>query len=192
MKAKYVNKRIGFCFDFDDTLVKTKAKVQVYKDNKYVTSLNPNQYSVFINSKRSKGDYTFDFVEFNDPYFVERATPIKMFYRLRNINNEINSGNTKYELFVLTARSLIMRNAIFNFLKNNGINNIKEHNIFTIGDDKGNIDIAEEKRKILERIANSFQEVYFYDDDPNNIIMAKDIYGLRAKLVEGYINKIKF
>jgi hypothetical protein len=56
-----------------------------------------------------------------------------------------------------------------------------------VGDAVGNINIAEKKKEILERIVDIYYEVYFFDDDENNISLAKQIPGIKTRLVESDI-----
>ena len=54
----------------------------------------------------------------------------------------------------------------------------------TIGDNVGKINISEEKRKALTALKTEYDYVLFYDDDPNNIAIAKSVPGIITRLVE--------
>ena len=178
MRAKTVLRK-AYIWDFDDTLVKTDAKVYVYRNGKYIRSLTPEEF----NSYQKAADEEIDVSEFKDPRIIMKARPLKMWAALKNMDSAIKQGRSTSEIFILTARSPIAQTPIYNFFRKNGIN-IPEDHIITIGDDKGEISIPEEKRKILQKLADEYDDLTFFDDNPENIKLAQEIGKIRTRLVD--------
>jgi FMN phosphatase YigB (HAD superfamily) len=130
----------------------------------------------------------YDFSEFKDPELILNAKHYKMWPALKNINNAIKEKRSTSELFILTGRSLHVKSAIYEYLKQHGIDIDMEH-IITIGDDAGKIDISVEKHKILSKLVQKYDKVVFFDDDPKNIALAAGIQGIKTRLVEEEINE---
>ncbi len=51
MRAHEVPQDKAYIFDFDDTLVKTSAKVHIHKDGRKIKSITPEEYN-FISQKK--------------------------------------------------------------------------------------------------------------------------------------------
>jgi hypothetical protein len=105
-----------------------------------------------------------------------------MWSTLKNISDDIKSGKRSAEIFIITARNSIVKTYIYKFLKDNGIH-INIDCIVTISDEE-HFNISKEKQNILSRIADRYDEVFFYDDDPNNIKLASQVSGVKCQLVE--------
>jgi FMN phosphatase YigB (HAD superfamily) len=178
MRARPVLRK-AYIFDFDDTLVKTDAKVRVYKNGKFLRTLTPEEFNKYTKAP----DEELDLTEFKDPRFILKARPLKMWVALQNMDSAIKQGRSTSEIFILTARSAIAQMPIYTFFQRNGIN-IPEDHIITIGDDKGEISIPEEKRKILQRLANEYDDITFFDDNPENIKLAQEIGKIRTRLID--------
>jgi HAD superfamily hydrolase (TIGR01509 family) len=178
MRAKTVLRK-AYIFDFDDTLVKTNAKVHVYKNGKYLKSLTPEEF----NSYQKAADEEIDVSEFKDPRIIMKAKPLKMWVALQNMDAAIKQGRSTSEIFILTARSAIAQTPIYNFFQKNNID-IPEDHIITIGDDKGEINIAEEKKRILKRLVKQYDDITFFDDNPENIKLAQEVGKIRTRLID--------
>lgn len=178
MRAKTVLRK-AYIFDFDDTLVKTDAKIHVHKNGKYLRSLTPEEF----NGYQKPEDEEIDVSEFKDPRIIMKARPLKMWAALKNIDSAIKQGRTASDIFILTARSAIAQTPIYNFFKNRDIN-IPEDHIITIGDDKGEINIPEEKKKILKELVKQYDNITFFDDNIENIKLAQEIGKIRTRLVD--------
>lgn len=178
MRARQVLRK-AYIFDFDDTLVKTDAKVHVYKAGKFLRSLTPEEFNFY----QKAPDEEIDISEFKDPRIIMKARPFKMWPALKNIDTAIKQGRSSSEIFILTARSPIAQIPIYNFFKKNGID-IPEDHIITIGDDVGEISIPEEKRKVLHRLADEYDDLTFFDDNPENIKLAQEVGKIRTRLVD--------
>jgi len=180
MRAKTVNRKTkAYIWDFDDTLVKTDAKVHVYKAGKFLKSLTPEEFNFYQKAE----DEEIDVSEFKDPRIILKAKPYKMWPALQNMDAAIKQGRSTSEIFILTARSAIAKIPIWTFFRRNGID-IPEDHIITIGDDKGEINIPEEKRKILQSLADKYDDITFFDDNPENIKIAQKISKIRTRLID--------
>jgi FMN phosphatase YigB (HAD superfamily) len=173
MRAKTIKHKCAI-FDLDDTLIKSEGVVYVYRNKKYVGTLTPQEYSTYI----KKPNEILDFSDFRDGSLIVNAPKYKGWEILERIYLEDN-----VEIYILTARSPLLKPYIHQLLMNNEINIDLDH-IITIGDDKGDIDIATTKRQILKTMAKEYDQILFFDDDMRNIKFASSIPGVKTKLIE--------
>ena len=179
MRAKTIKKK-AYVWDFDDTLVKTEAKVHVLVNGRRVKSITPTEYNTY---SQQPGE-TFDMSDFTDPRFILAAKKYKLWPALENVANAKKMGRSESDIYILTARSDKAQIPIHTFLKRNGVD-IPLDNIFTVGNDKGlEYDIAAEKRKILTALTGEYDVVYFFDDSEENVNLAKNIPGIKTRLVD--------
>lgn len=179
MRARRVPVK-AYIFDFDDTLVKTNAKVHVYKSEKKVKSLTPGEFNTY---KQKPGE-KYDMSDFIDPRIIDKARKFKMWPALENISNAKKMGRSTSDIFILTARSPKAHQAIHNFLTREGIE-IPMENIICVGhDDEGEHDIPADKERELKKIKDKYHEVMFYDDSEDNIDLASKIGGIRTRLID--------
>mgnify|MGYP003964306507 CR=1 FL=1 len=169
--------RKAFVFDFDDTLATTKAVVRVQgSDNSCVGTsftLTPAEF----NSYQLKKEEQFDFADFRCPHLIENGNPTDLIKLASDVCSE------EHAVYILTARSSDMADAIAKFLKPHGIT---AKQIICLGDkDEGNL-IAESKRKALLAITDAYDKIYFYDDNKKNVELAQEI-GVKSYLVKGDI-----
>jgi len=180
MRAKTVPAKKAYIFDFDDTLVKTEAKVHIVKNRKRIKSLTPEEYNFY---KPSKGEST-DMSDFADPRIIYNASKYKMWPALQNIDMAKKSGRSNSEIFILTARSPAAQMPIYNFFKREGINIPLDH-IICIGNDGGEYyDIAARKKEVLHDFADKYDIVHFFDDSEKNIQLANQIPGIKSRLID--------
>ena len=177
MRAKYVNTK-AYIFDWDDTLVKTDAKTKVYKNGKFLKFLTADDF----NRYQKAPDEVLDLSDFNDPRFIITARKFKMWPALHNISTAVKQGRSKSDIFILTARNEVIKSSIENYLMKNGI---VVTDVITIGDNKGEIHIPTEKKKILKDLKSRYDEIVFFDDNPENIQLASEIGGIRTRLIDG-------
>lgn len=179
MRAKRVPIK-AYVFDFDDTLVKTDAKVHIYKDGRKIKSLTPSEYNEY-ELQPGESQNMDDFI---DPRFIMNARKFKMWPALRNIDVARKMGRSDSDIYILTARSPRARQAIHNFLSQESID-IPIDNIICIGFDDGrHHNIAESKEDALKELRDRYLNVLFYDDSPENIELASRIRGIKTRLID--------
>lgn len=181
MKAKTVFKR-AYLFDLDDTLIKSDAKSYVYRNGVYIKSLTPSEYNVYHKHLNDE----IDFSEFENGQLILNAKKYKGWTVLKNVSNKIKREETTSEIFILTARHKVVKPFIYELLINNDIEIDQDH-IITMGDAKGEIDVAEEKRIILQDLSQHYDEMFFFDDDVKNIELAASVPGVKPRLIKGNI-----
>lgn len=150
----------AYVFDFDDTLVKTDAKTRVYRNGVLVKTLTPSEYNNF---KMTKDDEC-DFSEFENGDLIRNAQKYKGWKILQNISDKIKREETDSVIYILTARHDVVKPDIYYLLNTNEIE-IHISNIITMGDGRGEINIPEEKKKILLNMSRYYEEIYFFDDN---------------------------
>ena len=144
MRARLINKRVAYVFDFDETLVKTDAKIHIYINNKKIKSLTPAEYNFY----KPNPTETLDFSDFSDPRIILAGKKYKMWPAIENISNARKMGRSDSDIFILSGRPPKSQLAIYNFLKRNKID-IELDNVITVSNDDGiDVSIAEEKRKV--------------------------------------------
>tara|TARA_Y100001973_G_C5081182_1_gene272528 strand:+ start:193 stop:699 length:507 start_codon:yes stop_codon:yes gene_type:complete len=151
----------AFVFDFDDTLVITDCKVRVRNlDDVELQSLTPAQYSAYTLGP----DEYFDYEEFRDPRFIEKAEKLVTMELAKEVHDE------DHDVFILTARGSAVADAIDSFLIGYGIDAKQIH---CLGDTSTNDNMASEKAKVLGTLAMAYDKLYFYDDNKQNIEHAR-------------------
>ena len=164
----------AFVFDFDDTLATTNARViVVMSDTKtcrgYFKELTPAEFNDYKLGHAER----FDFSQFRCSEKVEDGKPTALIQLALDVYNE------DHDVFILTARSTDVSDAIKKFLR---LNNIEAKEIICVGDRDGYEEIAESKKKALINIMKSYDKTYFYDDNEKNIELAKEV-GVKSYLV---------
>ena len=177
-------KKYAVVFDFDDVLIKSDARIQVYRNKAFYKSLTPQLFNTFIKDKTD----VFDFTDFKDGELILKAKKYKMWPFLKKLNKLIKSKKINADIIILTARNSEIKSFIHTLLKDDGIMLDISH-IITMGDDKGDINIANEKKKILQQLIKKYSKIIFFDDDIQNIRKANTIQRVKAKLVENSINE---
>ena len=175
--------KVLYVFDLDDTLIRSEAKIQVYRNGAFYKSLTPQLFNTFIKGKTD----VFDFTDFKDGELVLKADKYKMWPFLKKLNKLIKSKKIAADIIILTARSSEVKSFIHTLLNNDGIS-IDISHIITLGDDKGDVRVADEKKKILQQLIKKYSKIIFFDDDIQNIKMANTIPNIKTKLVEGLLN----
>jgi|TARA_R110000744_G_scaffold10135_4_gene31785 FMN phosphatase YigB (HAD superfamily) len=164
----------AFVFDFDDTLAKTDARVVVVMPNTktcrgYTKELSASQF----NEYQLKMGERFDFSEFRCPVLVENGNPTELIRLAQDVYQE------EHSVYILTARGNDVADAISKFLF---VHKIKAKQIICLGDNDEGSSIAESKRVVLHTIMQSYDKIYFYDDNEKNIELAKEV-GVKSYLV---------
>jgi phosphoserine phosphatase len=155
----------AFVFDFDDTLATTECKVRVVRNGsklplKKLTPAEYNEYEIEVL------DCEYDFSEFRSEKFIRNANPTFLMALAQEVYKE------GHAVYVLTARSDSVAVAISDFLVGHHVKPVK---VFGVGSDEVKLDIAAEKKKVLETLCQAFDLVYFYDDCDKNCDLAREI-----------------
>ena len=149
--------------DFDDTLAITKSKVLFTKPDGTTGSLNAEQYARDYLELAAEG-YEFDFSEFNK---VVEGQPGPLLEKAKDLAKRYGTDN----IFVLTARAPQSQEAIFEFLKAQGLN-LPPANIVGLGNSTG----AAKAQWILENIVNQgYNDIAFADDALQNVEAVQEL-----------------
>ena len=105
------------------------------------------------------------FAEFKNPESILNGTPLGLMDLAKEVHDEGHS------VFILTARSDCIENAISEFLLRFGIEAKAIHCVGINAD----VDVAKAKRTVLLSIIENHQIVYFFDDDERNIELASEL-----------------
>lgn len=149
----------AFVFDFDDTIAKTKCKINVYEGEELVDKITPEEF----NSYDLDATQRFGFEEFRSEVFIKNAKPTGLMNLVKEVYEE------DHAVFVLTAREDDVADAILSWMLSHGI---KPKTVYCVGGDKQSI--SRNKSKVLLSIMKSYDKTYFYDDCPTNIRSAPD------------------
>ena len=165
--------------DFDDTLATTKSLVKYTTPDGKTGTLNAEEYAKTYEDLLNKG-YKFDFSEFNK---VVKGKLAPLFQKALKLQNKFGSKN----MFVLTARPPAAQQAIFDFLKANGLS-IPLENITGLGNST-----AEAKALwIAGKVGEGYNDFYFADDALQNVQAVKnmlDQFDVKSKVQQA---KVKF
>ena len=142
--------------DFDDTLATTESLVKYTAPDGTTGTLNAEEYALRYQDLLEKG-YVFDFSEFNK---VVKGKIAPLFQKALKLQNKFGPEN----MFVLTARPPQAQQAIFDFLKANGLN-IPLNNITGLANST-----SEAKALwIAEKVGEGYNDFYFADDALQNV-----------------------
>jgi hypothetical protein len=204
-------KKKMYIFDYDDTLMTTYAKV-IINDNGNIYGLTTFEFMKKYNELSEKKNIKYNFDEFGGN--PELSLKIMNDGKIITSVNDILQQNKDSELGIITARNL--DNQLFrNFMIKKFNVNIPVENIFTVNNDecykklinkikvviKNNplinnlikklkinmIKISNRKQlAMLWFLSRDIEEIYYYDDDINNI---KAIYQIHLELIKIKSNK---
>lgn len=156
-------------FDVDDTLVVTKSEIRVTDTKtKKTFSLTPAQFNEF----ERKPHHKMDFSDFQNLDILKAGNIIENIFSI--LKKEMQRGG---RVGIITARD--DREMIYQFLLHHGVV-VNPNYIFAVNDPnlkfKGSV--AEKKKQaFIELIRMGFRDFTFYDDDPENIRIAKELDG---------------
>jgi len=167
----------AYLFDLDNTLFNTDAKIIVLHNGKPVKKLTPEEFNTY---QKQNGE-SFDFSQFDDPdLFMATAKPTYLLKVIKQINDAIEQGRSNSKIYLLTARSAKVKDAVLSTLAKHGVNNIAGYLSASEGTKSGK-SIAEVKKEILQKVrAKHMGKVKFFDDDDSNVQLAKSIPGVKA------------
>ena len=156
-------------FDLDDTLIRTRAKINVVnkKTGSIKISLTPAEFNTF---SFNSSVYSLDFSEFECPQILSECTLVYKIFR--KLEKAYKKG---IPVAVLTARSsnLMVRE----FFLDLGID-IHPKLVIAINDPiNGYIgSISEMKKKAIHDLIDAgFKKITFFDDNIENLEVAKEI-----------------
>jgi len=165
--------------DFDDTLATTESLVKYTAPDGETGTLNAEQFASTYQDLQDQG-YTFDFSDFNR---VVKGKLAPLFNKALKLQKKFGSEN----MFVLTARPPAAQQAIFDFLKANGLN-IPLKNITGLGNST-----SEAKALwMADKVSEGYNDFYFADDALQNVQAVKnmlDQFDVKSKIQQA---KIKF
>ena len=163
-------------FDLDDTLVKTEAKIKVlnHRTKRVICELTPEQFNQF----QQEPHHVLDFEDFDSAEILREGRFIhSIFSKLKYYYNK------GVPVSIVTARS--SSGLVRNFFLENGID-LHPDLVIAINDPfYGYVgSISERKqRAIMDLIESGYTDLVFFDDNDDNLRLAKDVEGyLGSKL----------
>ena len=147
-------------FDFDDTLALTKSDVLYTSPDGTKGKLNAQEFAIRGKELLDQG-YKFDFTEFDK---VTKGKPGP----LLDIAKKIKDARGNEDLFVLTARAPEAQDAIYEFLKSQGVE-FKKQNIIGLGTSTG----AAKAQWLVDKASEGYNDFYFADDAMANVSAVK-------------------
>jgi len=165
--------------DFDDTLATTKSKILFTKPDGTKGSLNAEEYARDYVELAAQG-YEFDFSEFNK---VVEGAPGPYMDRAKKLASRYGTSN----MYVLTARAPQAQEAIFEFLKAQGLN-IPAENIVGLGNSTGQAKADWIAEKL---VAEGFNDIEFADDALQNVKAVQemfDVFDIKGSVLQAKAN----
>jgi hypothetical protein len=148
-------------FDFDDTLARTKSIVFYTKPDGTEGQLTAEEFAEKGADLVAEGA-VMDFSDFNIVREGKRGPLFDVAKKIRDVR-----GNE--DLFVLTARAPESADAIYEFLKSEGLE-FKRENIVGLGNSTG----AAKANWIVDKAADGYNDFYFADDAYANVQAVQD------------------
>jgi len=156
-------------FDVDDTLVVTKSQIKVIDTNTNKSfTLTPAEFNEF----EKKSHHQMDYSDFKNLDILKAGKIIENIFSI--LKNEMRKGG---RVGIITARD--DRNLIYQFLLHHGVV-VNPNYIFAVNDPELEFtgSVAEKKKQaFIELIKIGFRDFTFYDDDAENIRIAKELDG---------------
>ena len=148
-------------FDFDDTLATSNNKVFAVRGDETI-EMNAEKFATDAAQMIEDG-WTMDFSDFDNVTDGGRGPLFKVAQTIKDAR-----GNE--DLFVLTARSPKAEQAIYDFLKAEGLE-FKRKNIVGLGKSPGEA----KANWILNKAAEGYNDFYFADDAFQNVKAVRDV-----------------
>ena len=148
--------------DFDDTLATTKSNILFTAPDGTKGKLNAEEYARDYVALAEAG-YKFDFSEFN---YVVGGEVAPLFNKALKLARKFGTEN----MFVLTARPAEAAPAIYQFLKENGLE-IPLENITGLGNSTGEAKAL----WIVGKVEEGYNDIYFADDALQNVQAVKNV-----------------
>ena len=148
-------------FDFDDTIAKSNSLVFYTKENGEQGELTAEEFAE-RGAQLVKDGAVMDFSDFNIVREGERGP-------LFEVAKKIKAARGNEDLFILTARAPEAQQAIYDFLKAEGLE-FKKENIIGLGNSTGEAKAA----WLVGKAAEGYNDFYFADDALQNVKAVKD------------------
>ena len=168
-------------FDFDDTIATSKSIVFYTKVDGTKGQLTAEEFAIkgadLINERA-----VMDFSDFN---LVREGKRGPLF----NIAKKIKEARGNEDLFILTARAPESQQAIYEFLKAEGLE-FKKENIVGLGNSTGEA----KANWIIDKAAEGYNDFYFADDDYQNVKAVRDalsVIDVKSKVQQARIKQSK-
>ncbi len=179
-KTKKTNKKIRV-FDFDDTLAQTNSIVFYTKKDGSQGELTAEQFAS-DGARLVQEGAVMDFSDFDIVRDGKRGPLFKVAETIKNAR-----GNE--DLYVLTARSPQAQEAIYEFLKSEGLE-FKKENIVGLGNSSGEA----KANWIIDKAAEGFNDFYFADDAYQNVKAvqdALDVIDVKSQVQQAHVLESK-
>ncbi len=168
-------------FDFDDTIATSKSIVFYTKVDGTKGQLTAEEFAVKGADLVNEGA-VMDFSDFN---LVREGKRGPLF----NIAKKIKEARGNEDLFILTARAPESQQAIYEFLKAEGLE-FKKENIVGLGNSTGEA----KANWIVDKAAEGYNDFYFADDAYQNVIAVRDalsVIDVKSKVQQARIKESK-
>lgn len=177
---EYKQENKCFIFDIDNTILTTNAKIYVMSNDKVVKSLTPEEFNTYkLQDKES-----FNFSDFRSSKVLQDTGKKTKYWKIaQNVNDSIKRGEIKSEIYILTARPYTSKQELCDYLQSQGLTELKPNNVFTLGDRKTTMSIAQMKKLTLKQILKHHTKAIFFDDDDANIELAKQLKNIETRHV---------
>ena len=165
-------------FDFDDTLATSNNVVIANRGNETI-ELNAEEFAERGLQLKEDG-WEMDFSDFNRVTDGGRGP-------LFNVAKKIKEARGNEDLFVLTARAPQAQDAIYDFLKSQGLE-FKKENIIGLGNSTGEA----KANWVIGKAAEGYNDFYFADDALQNVKAVRDaldVIDVKSKVQQA---KLKF
>jgi hypothetical protein len=164
-------------FDLDDTLIISAAKIKVLnpKNGRVIKELTPAEFNHYAHDPK----HTLSFSDFEDADVLRKSTFI-----MDIMEKLLSFYNGGVHVSIVTARSSSA--LIRNFFLENGID-IHPDLVIAVNDPKygfkGNI--AEKKKEAIHKLVeDGYRDFIFFDDNEENLMLAKEIENEKDVKVE--------
>ena len=159
-------------FDFDDTLATSKNIVKATSPEGKTIDLNAEEFAKRGLELKEQG-WDMDFSDFNNVTDGGRGP-------LFDVAQTIKDKKGNEDLYVLTARAPEARDAIYEFLKAEGLE-FKRENIVGLGDSTGEA----KANWLVDKAAEGYNDFYFADDALQNVKAVRqvmDVVDVKSKV----------
>ena len=168
-------------FDFDDTIATSKSVVFYTKTDGTKGKLTAEEFAIKGADLVAEGA-VMDFSDFN---LVREGKRGPLF----NIAKKIKEARGNEDLFILTARAPESQQAIYEFLKAEGLE-FKKENIVGLGNSSGEA----KANWIVDKAAEGYNDFYFADDAYQNVKAVREalsVIDVKSKVQQAKIRESK-